>query len=131
MLIADSADSTEGSLTAHHFLYARVLGIYHADVVYTGPGMCDYEARRLDFLWVRWYEIIDPASSGWNKSKLDSVRFLPLNGENTFGFVDPKDVLRGCHLMPNFAAGKRHADEIGISRCAKDGKDYKSYYVGR
>jgi hypothetical protein len=131
MLIADNPDSTEGSSIVHHFLYARVLGVYHANVVYTGPGMLDYEARRLDFLWVRWYEIVDPASSGWNKSKLDSVRFPPLNGEDAFGFVDPKDVLRGCHIMPNFAAGKRHADEVGTSRCAKDSKDYRCYYVGR
>ena len=89
------------------------------------------EHRRLDFLWVRWYEVVDPASSGWHSSKLDSVRFLPMNEDDAFGFVDPQDVLRGCHIMPNFAKGKRHADGIGISRCAKDGKDYNRYYVGR
>ncbi|KAI0055682.1 hypothetical protein BV25DRAFT_1815293 [Artomyces pyxidatus] len=55
----------------HHFLYARVLGVYHANVVYTGPGMLDYEARRLDFLWVRCYEVIDPELSGWDHSRLD------------------------------------------------------------
>jgi hypothetical protein len=130
MLLANDA-ATDDSANPHHFLYARVLGVYHANVIYTGPGMRDYEARRLDFLWVRWYEVVDPASSGWHSSKLDSVRFLPMNEDDAFGFVDPKDVLRGCHIMPNFAKGKRHADGIGISRCAKDGKDYNRYYVGR
>jgi hypothetical protein len=33
--------------------------------------------------------------------------------------------------MPNFANGKRHAEGVGISRCAKDAKDYNRYYVGR
>jgi hypothetical protein len=129
MLLADNDSEDESSY--HHFLYARVLAAYHANVIYTGPGMCDYEARRLDFLWVRWYELVDPASSGWRTSRLDSLRFLPINGPNSFSFVDPKDVLRGCHISPRFAKGKRHADGVGNSRCAKNGKDYNYYYVGR
>jgi hypothetical protein len=131
MCLANQTSSADGSPNSHQFLYARVLGVYHANVVYTGHGMLDYEARRLDFLWVRWYEVVDPANSGWKKSRLDSLRFPPMTGENSFGFLDPKHVLRACHIMPNFAEGKRHSDEVGISRCAKDGKDYRRYYVGR
>jgi hypothetical protein len=103
MLLADHAD---GSSSIHPFLHARVLGAYDANVIYIGPGMRNYQARRLDFLWVRWYEVLDPASSGWRSLKLDRVRFPPLNGEGAFGFVDPTDALRGCHLMPVFARGK-------------------------
>jgi hypothetical protein len=125
MLLAENADAE------HYFLYARVLGVYHANVVYTGPGMLDYEARRMDFLWVRWYEVINPATSGWSKSKLDSIQFPLMNSEDAFGFVDPKDVLRGCHIMPNFAKGKRHVDGVGISCCAKDADNDCQYYVGR
>lgn len=128
MLLADNVDS---SPHMHHFLYARVLGAYHANVVYTGPGMHDYEARRFDFLWVRWFEVVDSASSGWKNSTLDRVRFLPMHDKDSFGFVDPKDVLRGCHMLPHFARGKRHESGIGISRCARDGKDYREYYIGR
>ena len=128
MLLANNADTAD---CRHHFLYARVIGTYHANVIYTGPGWRDYEARRLDFLWVRWFEVVDPAASGWTRSRLDSVRFPPMDGENAFGFVDPTDVLRGCHVMPKFANGKRHAGGVGISRCAKDGQDYHRYYIGR
>jgi hypothetical protein len=131
MLVADDPDAGDSSSNWHHFLYAHVLGVYHANVIYTGPGMRDYKARRLDFLWVRWYEVVDPASSGWSSSQLDCVRFLPMSEDDAFGFVDPTDVLRGCHIMPNFAKGKRHADSVGVSRCARDGKDYNCYYVGR
>jgi hypothetical protein len=130
MLLADHTDGPVNS-SIHHFLYARVLGAYHANVIYTGPGMRDFEARRFDFLWVRWFEVVDTASSGWSTSTLDEVCFPPIHRNNSFGFVDPNDVLRGCHMLPSFAKGKRQADGIGISRCAKDGKDYKIYYVGR
>ena len=131
MLLADNTGTTDGLSTPHHFLYARVLGVYHANIIYTGPGMRDYEARRLDFLWVRWYELVDAGSSGWSSSTLDCLRFPPMNKEGAFGFVDLKNVIRGCHLMPNFAKGKRQADGVGISRCAKDGKDYNCYYAGQ
>ena len=126
------ADLTDGSTsTSHRFLYARVLGAYHANVIYTGPGMRDYKARRFDVLWVRWYEVVEPGSSGWSESTLDSIRFPPLRDGDSFGFVDPMDVLRGCHVLPAFSKGKRNKAGIDVSRCAKDSKDYELYYVGR
>jgi hypothetical protein len=48
MLLADDADSS----SPHHFLYARVLGAYHANVIYVRPGMRDNQPRRFEFLWV-------------------------------------------------------------------------------
>jgi hypothetical protein len=106
MLLADDAEGSLIPANPHHFLYARVLGGYHVNAIYTGPGMHDFESRRFDFLWVRWFEVVNPGSSGWSNSKLDSVRFPPMNENRSFGFVDPKDVLRGCHILPVFAKGK-------------------------
>jgi hypothetical protein len=110
------------------FWYARVLGIYHVNVVYTGPGMLDYRPRRLEFLWVRWYSN-STVTHGWNECRLDRLQFPPIAAENALEFVDPKFVLRTCHLIPAFASGKRHVDGIGLSRCAKDSEDWCSYYV--
>jgi hypothetical protein len=62
---------------------------------------------------------------------LDLVCFPPMHRNDSFGFVDPGDVLHGCHILPAFAKGKQQANGVGVSRCAKDGKDYKLYYVGR
>lgn len=129
MLLADDAEGSP--ISSNHFLYAQVLGGYHVNVIYTGPGMRDFEARRFDFLWVRWFEIVNPGSSTRSASKLDSVRFPPMNKASSFGFVDPKDVLRGCHILPAFAKGKRQNNGVGISCCAKDGKDYIQYFVNR
>ena len=103
MLLADNSDTPAGR---HKFLYTCTLGVYHTNVVYTGPGMRDYEARCVDFLWVRWYEVVDPMASGWKIQRLDHIRFSQMDEEDAFGFVDPKDVLRGCHILPRFAAGK-------------------------
>ena len=76
MLLANDAD---GSSSSHHFLYAHVLGAYHTNVIYTGPGMWDDKPRRFDFLWVQWFEVVDAASSGWSSSTLDAVHFPPMH----------------------------------------------------
>ncbi|KIJ64394.1 hypothetical protein HYDPIDRAFT_90003, partial [Hydnomerulius pinastri MD-312] len=116
--------------SAHPFLYARVLGIFHANVIYTGPGLKDYHPRCLEVLWVRWFEVVD-APAGWEHAALDSLRFVPNAQDDAYGFINPADVLRGCHLIPAFADGRMHPDGVSMSRNAKDGADWKKYYVNR
>jgi hypothetical protein len=50
MFLADHAGGSADSSTSHHFLYARVLGAYHVNMIYTGPEIQDYNACRFDFL---------------------------------------------------------------------------------
>lgn len=126
MVLAEENDST----LADKFKYARVLGVYHANVVYVGPGMLDYQPHRMEFLWVRWYENVG-MRSGWGAQKLDQLRFPSAVNGDSYGFIDPNDVLRCCHIVPAFAKGRLHADGKGLSRCAKDGSDWVRYYINR
>ena len=110
-----------------HYLYARVLGIYHTNVVYTGEGSTGYNPRRMEFLWVRWY-----THAQFPKSyRFESLSFPPMASEGSFGFVDPADVLRGCHIIPAFSSGRAHSDGRGLSRSAVDSNDWKRYYVNQ
>lgn len=113
----------------HPYLYARVLGIFHANVIYTGPGMVDYTPKRMDFLWVRWYDHQD----GESPTRLDRLSFPPINSqsERGFGFVDPADVVRGSHIIPRFSKGRRHPDGTGFSKLAHDSDDWLEYNIGR
>lgn len=129
MLLADD--------TCHQYRYARVLGIYHANVIYSGRGsggQVDHRSRRMEFLWVRWFENIHDTSvqHGWQKGSLDELKFHRITGKEAFGFVDPGDVLRGCHLIPRFLLGKSR-NEGGKPRSvlAQENNDWKSYYVNR
>ena len=114
----------------HRFCYARVLAIFHANVIYTGLGSQDFSPRRMEFLWVRWLELVD-APAAWDTYLLDRVRFVLMNRADAFGFVDPGNVLRSCHLVPAFTAGKLHTDGVVFSRIARDSEDWKQYYVNR
>lgn len=126
MVLANSAESN----SAQPFRYARVLAIFHVNAIYVGPGMVNYQPHRLEFLWVRWYRNMEIAS-GWKARKLDRVQFPSMSDDDAFGFLDPSDVLRGCHIVPAFAKGKLHSDSKGLSCCAQDSSDWVEYYVNR
>ena len=125
--------SEEMESEEHPFLYCHVLGIFHVNVVYNGPGRTDYTPRRLDFLWVRWYDLLEPSAYRGKISpyQLDHLTFPPVTDEGAFGFLNPADVLRSCHIIPAFALGRKFEGGEGLSCIAKDSKDWKSYYVSR
>lgn len=135
MLLKTSSNSSvdnsrsEEAPNSHPYLYARVIGIFHANIIYTGPGMINYTPTRLDFLWVRWYTYVPSVGS---PHRLDQLRFPPMSEQDAFGFVDPADVLRSCHIIPAFHHGTRwEGNEKGISQCSRDSKVANTYYVGR
>ncbi|KAG2051221.1 hypothetical protein BDR06DRAFT_973936 [Suillus hirtellus] len=74
--------------------------------------MVDYTPLQMELLWVHWYEPMNKLSV-WETSTLDRVRFLPMADEYSFNFLDPVDVLRGCHIIMSFTKGKRHPEELG------------------
>jgi hypothetical protein len=52
-----------------------------------------------------------------------------MNDESSFDFIDPEYILRGCHIIPALARGKRHHDGLGVLACAGDKEDWREYYV--
>ena len=79
---------------------------------------------------MRWFEIIQDHLV-WEQHALDAVKFLPMSDEDAFGFVDPANVLRACHVIPSFADGRLHPDGIAMSCCANDSGDWRQYHINR
>lgn len=103
VLNQDREENKKTNKPLHCFHYGKVIGIYHVNAVYNGPGMVNYHSHRMDFLWVRWYE---PKSNQTNSPyQLDQLSFPPIESKGSFGFVNPKDVLRGSHIIPMFRQG--------------------------
>lgn len=132
MLFSDLHNSHQ-PLQSHEYKYARVLGIFHANVLFVPPETKKYRSQRMEFLWVRWFKMVDPAPSyvNWTTSRPDYLRFPPIHEETSFGFVDPEEVVRACHVIPRFSYGKRHHNGHGLSKLAKDVEDWRFYVLNR
>lgn len=113
------------------FLFARVLGIFHVNLVYaTNTEKVNYRPRKVEFLWVRWFRSLE-LPLGWGSHQLDCLSFPLVEDENSFGFLDPADILRSCHILPRVALGRVDENLRGVSKCAKDLEDWRMYYVNK
>ena len=119
--------TTAPDSSGHPWLYARVLGIFHALAVV--PGMD--KPKRLEFLWVRWMERDEDWTSGAQALRLERVCYVDETSAHAFGFVDPAHVIRGCHFIPAFHKGLvEDILESSLARDQIDG-DWKYHYVNR
>ncbi|KAF8519857.1 hypothetical protein JB92DRAFT_1967490 [Gautieria morchelliformis] len=60
------------STAIHPFWYARVLGVFHANIILrSSQGLTP--PTRLEFLWVRWFGRDPSHSSGWNVRQVSSA----------------------------------------------------------
>ncbi|KAG9077844.1 hypothetical protein FRC06_008672 [Ceratobasidium sp. 370] len=118
--------------TDHPFLYAKILGIYHAKFVYKGAPPC-----RMDFIHVRWlyYDYSQPG--GLATCRLDRLTYKTCRTNqdvlDSFDFVDPADVIRASHLIPDFDS-KVSSDLLnGLSVALDDTRDsdWNYYYVNQ
>jgi hypothetical protein len=99
----------------HPYWYARVLGIYHAEVRHDHPNAVSSDVQVLEFLWVRWLGQDADYNTGSIGHHLHRVGFVPddpidlddpTQASGAFGFIDPAEVIWGVHLIPAFAHGK-------------------------
>lgn len=114
--------------------YGRILGIFHANIQYSGPGAFDFRRRRFDFLWVRWF-LSEGKVKQWSDKQHDIVSLAPLVAPTSCDFVDPLDVLRAAHIVPRFASGLLYDPASSTNRLfskhARDRADWREYYVNR
>jgi hypothetical protein len=115
------------------YWYARVLGIFHTDVLHVDPLARNRSVQHMEFLWVRWFGIEPGYRSGSRFGRLPKVGFVPDTDISAFGFLDPSLVLRGCHLVPAFASGRTSAllrtVSLTLARPPDETDDWTNYYV--
>jgi hypothetical protein len=123
-------NSAYPSSSPHPFRYGKVLGILHAEVAHIGSiGRIKggYRFSHMEFLWVRWYQ----HALATDTHELDKVVLLPVNKTGALEFIDPSLVLRACHIVPRFSAGRRFPNGTGNSALAQDRDDWNEYFINR
>ena len=127
--MSDTNVPIEVGTAGHRFRYARVLGIFHVNVFYANATrIVDCQPLRMEFLWVRWFRVVDSTLRQKGSAHSDSqiqfpqLEFTPTPGGDAFGFIDPVDVMRGCHIVPCLALGKKG----GLD---SEAADWQMYYA--
>ncbi|KAH6907872.1 hypothetical protein BKA70DRAFT_1282624 [Coprinopsis sp. MPI-PUGE-AT-0042] len=116
----------------HPYNYARVLGIFHAQVIFNTPGS-DGQRQEVEFLFVRWFGIDKTHGAvGWKAKRLLRVGFIDerKDGFPAFGFVDPAQVIRALYLVTDFLGG-RSTNGLGpspLARREEDGDEDDNYF---
>lgn len=114
------------------YVYGRVMGLFHANIVYGGSGSLDYRKRRFDFLWIRWFTEISSGGEIWSSKQMQRVKLAPLTDPSSWGFVDPSCLVRCAHIIPRFSLGLRYGENVAkriFSKAAQDEHDWNEYYV--
>ncbi|KAJ7909336.1 hypothetical protein B0H13DRAFT_2330506 [Mycena leptocephala] len=91
--------------TSHPFAYARIVGIFHVEVVHNVPGASQVP-KLIEVLWIRNFRIDTSFRAGFKAKRLYHLEFLPAEDPNAFSFLDPDEVIRGSHLIPAFHYGR-------------------------
>lgn len=93
-------------------IYAQVLGLFRLHAQKDSGNV-----QGLDVMWVQYYTVVDGNSVGGRcYPKLQ----LPTTQES-YDFIDPQDISRGCHLIPDFASGRQAVNS--------ENQVYKYYFV--
>ncbi|KAJ3571968.1 hypothetical protein NP233_g3408 [Leucocoprinus birnbaumii] len=128
-----ASPDTAADPNAHPFWYAAVIGVFHTEVQHIGAESRDFSWKKLEFLWVRWLGIEPDYSSGRHLAKLPKFGFVPDSDEYAFSFLDPAEVIRGCHLIPAFVEGctSELMPYSGLTEARVNGEedDWTNYYV--
>jgi hypothetical protein len=130
-----SHEDPNEEIDAHPYWYARVVGIFHVDIIHNGPKSTSPERQRIDFLWVRWFGQDVSFKAGWTAQRLHRVGFLNANsvGSSAFGFLDPSMVIRSVHVIPVFAHGQTadllHPPQSVARLPLNEECDWQYYYI--
>jgi hypothetical protein len=119
--------STPGA-EPHPWRYAHVLKILHVNAYLASASQ--ETARRIDMLWVQWFETDPDHDFGAPVLRLECLRYLEIASEEAFGMIDPAMVICAVHVEPAFAHGMIHTTSPSIARNSPGG-NWKYHYVGR
>ena len=103
-IMLQSPTTEEG---AEFHWYAQVLGVYHVNVWAENSAIHGgRNVRCMDFLWVHWFGEEPGYHSGFCQAHLPKISFVECTDDFAFSFVDPANVVNGCHLIQAFSAGQ-------------------------
>lgn len=90
----------------HPYLYARVLDLFHVDVINTRrDSIFGTDPTRVEVVRVHWYELDEEQQScGFKSLRYPSLSLCKNVDGDAYGLIHPDEIVRRVHLIPNFKA---------------------------
>lgn len=120
------------SRSNHPYWYARVLRIFHVNVLDLRSSGASPQKTQMEILFVRWFDPVRRYRSGIKAARLPKVAFVPETDDSAFGFINPALVVRGVHLIPAFADGcvRQSAQRQKSTQCTwMEDDTWTAYYI--
>ena len=83
---------------------------------------------------MRWFGAEPGYHAGFREGWIPKIGFVESSDDYAFGFLDPSLIIRGCHLIPTFHAG-RTSELLPFDKSAtrildaSETDDWVNYYV--
>ena len=124
------AHEDEPGANPHPYWYARVVRIFHADVLRRGDSS---PAKRIEFLWVHWFGRDMDHRAGWKIRRLHRIGFISSSDPAAYGFLEPAKVIRAVHLIPAFELGRTTAYLTGpiVRPASFEDSEWRQYYINQ
>ncbi|KAF7312639.1 hypothetical protein MIND_00278000 [Mycena indigotica] len=118
----------DDSIDPHCYWYGEILGIFH---VYALLADHPSKAKRMEFLWVRWFRRDMTYTCGLKAKRFPRLGYMPHEDPDAFGFLDPQDIVRGSHLIPAFRHGRttEYLPKSVARPESSRNEDWRFYYV--
>lgn len=119
--------------TNYPYWYRRIVGIFHANIIYEGAGHSD-KPQRMEFLWVWWFgqDLGSHYQDGWCTCHLPHIGFVPHDDPGTFGFLNLTLVIWAIHTIPVFSLDQTNSllPSHTVAHPEKDkDEDWAMYYI--
>jgi hypothetical protein len=89
MALAETGDDKN----EHFYCYARVLGIFHANIFSRQADFGNGKFEQVNFLWVRWFSYDTESPAGFEHRRLHRLCFYHYHDSDEFDFLNPNYVL--------------------------------------
>ena len=131
MMLSRESNNNESVAPSHPFEYARIIGIFHIDVVHHVPGEDRPTTTSIEIIWIRRFRLDTRYSAGFKQKRFYRLEFIPSTDPDAFGFVHPDEIIRGAHLIPAFHYGgtDQFLSGVSIARNEDEYDDYRYFYV--
>ncbi|KAJ3849673.1 hypothetical protein EV368DRAFT_67254 [Lentinula lateritia] len=113
----------------HPYWFVWIIGVFHINIVHSGLLSKSHKPQKFNVLYVRWFgRVLEQEHYGIHVNHMPKLGFIDAVNPEAFGFVNPSEVLCGCHIIPAFEHEKTDQFLISPSLARQENEDNEDFF---